>query len=84
VDQLRAIDRLIVYVGSPEAMPIANLRRLASSMPDPIGEPLIRKLDSLGTLKHLSLSWMWDEPDLSLELMDQVGNYHVYKVVLPD
>jgi hypothetical protein len=26
---------------------------------------------------------MWDEPDLSFELMDEVGNYHVYQVILP-
>lgn len=84
VDQLRAIDKRLVYVGFPEAMPVANLRRLASLLPNTIGEPLIRKLDSLGTWKQLSLSWMWDEPDLSLELMDQVGNYHIYQVTLPE
>jgi len=84
IDQLRAIDKRLLYVGFPEAMPIANLRHLASLMPDTIGQPLIRKLNSLGTRKHLSLSWMWDSPDLSLELIDRVGNYHVYQVTLPE
>ena len=84
VDQLRAIDKQLVYVGFPEAMPVANLRRLASLLPNTIGEPLTRKLDSLGIWEQLSLSWMWDDPDLSLELMDQVGNYHVYQVSLPE
>jgi len=83
IDQLRAIDKQLVYVGFPEAMPVANLRRLASLLPNTIGEPLTRKLDSLGTWEQLSLSWMWDEPDLSFELMDEVGNYHVYQVILP-
>ena len=46
VDQLRAIDRQLVYVGFPEPMPVTNLRRLAGLLPNMIGEPLIRKLDS--------------------------------------
>jgi hypothetical protein len=84
VDQLHAIDRQLVYVGFPEPMPVANLRRLAGLLPKRIGEPLIRKLDSLSAYKHLSVSWMWDDPDVSLELIDQVGNYHVYQVTLSE
>jgi hypothetical protein len=84
-DQLRAIDKPLLYVGFPEAMPLANLRRLAALLPDVVGAPLIQKLDSLPTQKHLTLSWIWDDPALSLEPTDQqVGNYLVYQVNLPE
>jgi hypothetical protein len=84
VDQLRAIDKQLLYIGFPEAMPISNLRRMAGWAPMTIAEPLMQKLDSLDTLKHLSLSWMWNHPELSFTLIDQVGNYHVYQVTLPE
>jgi hypothetical protein len=82
VDQLRAISKPVVYIGFPEAMPIANLRAWAALAPGPIREAVLDKLDSLGALKHISLSWMWDSPALSFAPVDQVGNYVAYRVTL--
>jgi hypothetical protein len=82
LDQLRAIDTPLVYVGFAEAMPIANLRRLAGWLPRTIGETLLRQLDALDTLEHLTLSWMWDAPELSFAPLDQEGNYLAYRVTL--
>lgn len=80
MDQVRAISDPLVYIGFPEAMPIANLRDWTDWTPDPIRQAVLRKLDSLGALKHISLSWMWHAPELSLSPMAQVGNYTAYNV----
>ncbi|MEM7025621.1 MAG: hypothetical protein AAF637_24025, partial [Pseudomonadota bacterium] len=82
IDQVRAMDRPLLYAGFPEAMPVANLRRMADRAPASLGAPLIQRLDKLDTRDQLALSWMWAAPELDLELVEREGNYVVYRVDL--
>jgi hypothetical protein len=67
----------LVYVGFEENFPVANLRAIACAVPAISLDTLIEKMSFLN---HLSLSWMWDHPQLVFSEIVRYGHYVAYDV----
>jgi hypothetical protein len=74
--QLKSIDAELVYLGFHENLAVENLRRIAGMIPIPI----VAKQFEKKFQDHLTLSWMWGNPDLVFEEPLSEGHYLAYPV----
>jgi hypothetical protein len=79
VNGLAALDAKPVYLGFEENFSVANLRTLTSLIPI-LG--LDRHFQQAKFLNHLTLSWIWQNPDVILTERFQVGHYRAFDVEL--
>ena len=75
--QLKSIDADLVYLGYHENFAVANLRHIVSMLPIPI---LSKQFEKMTFQDHLTLSWMWDNPDLIFGDPLREGHYLAYPV----
>ncbi|HEY8468173.1 MAG TPA: hypothetical protein VIL18_00955 [Longimicrobiales bacterium] len=66
-----------VYLGHDVLPPIANLRKLASSLGF---TPIVRSLDAMQPRRHITESWMWSSREVRLREALRVGRYAAYRV----
>jgi hypothetical protein len=75
--ELRSIDAELVYLGFHENLAVENLRRLVGAIPLPI---LVEQFEKRTFQDHLTLSWMWGNPDLVFDEPLREGHYLAYPV----
>lgn len=73
----RVAESTRVYIGHGELPPIANLRKLASSLGI---TPIVRSLDAMQPRRHITESWMWSSREVRLREAMRVGRYAAYHV----
>ncbi|HEX7090773.1 MAG TPA: hypothetical protein VF192_11605 [Longimicrobiales bacterium] len=73
----RVAETTRVYLGHGVLPPIANLRKLASSLGI---TPIVRSLDALQPRRHITESWLWSSPEVRLQEALRVGRYAAYRV----
>ena len=79
VDGLTTLDANLVYLGFEENFSVANLRAITSFVPV-LGRE--RHFRQSRFLNHLTLSWLWQNPQVILTERFQVGHYQVFDVEL--
>jgi hypothetical protein len=79
VRELAGLDAKLVYLGFEENFSVANLENLTSFVPI-LG--LDRHFQQAQFLNHLTLSWIWQNPDVVLAERFRVGHYRVFDVAL--
>jgi hypothetical protein len=77
--QLESVDAELVYLGFHENLAVENLRRIVGVIPLPI---LARQFEKKEFQDHLTLSWMWGNPELVFEEPLREGHYLAYPVRL--
>ncbi len=76
-EKLVALNTDLVYLGFEENFSVANLRTIIRSLP---GISLESQLDKMTFINHLSLSWMWEHPQLVFLEQIRHGHYITYNV----
>lgn len=81
IDQLRALDTNLVYLGFEESFPIANLRALIQKFPlSRLRTSIGQKMDIVADQKHFEESWMWDNPRIKFTKLARHGHYVAMRV----
>jgi hypothetical protein len=76
--ELKSLDASqLVYLGFHENLAVENLRKFVDLIPLPILREGFRQKKFLD---HLTLSWMWGNPDLVFEEPLREGHYLAYPV----
>jgi hypothetical protein len=84
IEQVRALDTELVYLGYESTFPVANLRTLARQVPL---ERLQRIVDAkihriVSTTDRMAQSWLWYHPSVTFQEIARQGHYIAMRVVL--
>jgi hypothetical protein len=82
IEELRALDRPLIYLGYRQTFAAENLRRMIACVSPPLAEKLLGNVNLIDRLHSPETRWLWDNPDLKLEPLAAVGRYLAFEVQL--
>jgi hypothetical protein len=84
LDDTKTLGGIKYYVGFGYTFPIENLKHVLEALPDwGLLQIILDKLNSISPLIHYETSWMWNNPNVDLQLLDEIGHYKIFRVDVP-
>ena len=82
VDELRAIDRTLVYFGYRQTFAAENLRAIIGAVSPAFAERLLGEITLVDRLHTEATAWLWNSPAVTLDPIGKSGHYLAYEVEL--
>ena len=83
LDDINALQGLKYYVGYGATFSIENLRYMLGYLPaSDLRQEISAKVQSMSPLKHMEKSWMWNHPNVELQVFRKIGHYQIFRVDL--
>lgn len=80
VEELRAVEKPLVYLGYGRTFAADNLRAMVSTVSPHLADTLLSKIAIPDRMSAPSTRWLWQDRDVHLEPIAHIGHYFTYEV----
>ena len=82
IEELRALDRPLIYFGYRQTFAAENLRAIISYFSPALATRLLGEITLVDRLHTEATAWLWNSPEVRLDPIGESGHYLAYEVKL--